>query len=212
MPDNVDTMPAEVVDRAACVAAFGDWRYPIIKHADDLDRYRQIIEATRPEVIVETGTRHGGSARWFASRGVDVISIDVDRQPVDAEQGAEGHGDIIYLRGNSIDPQLFETVAAAVAGRRCMVSLDSDHSEWHVRREVELYRELVSPGCYLVVEDGVIDWLPSPKPHDCDVYTGSVLAAIAVTLPGDGRFGRDTAIETAAPVTMNPAGWWVRHG
>lgn len=203
---------AEVVDRAASVAAFGQWQYPIIKHADDLARYAALIETTRPEVIVEAGTRDGSSARWFAARGVDVISIDVDRQPVDAEQGAGGHGNIIYLHGNSIDPEMFETVAAAVAGRRCMVSLDSDHSEKHVRREIEMYRELVTPGCYLVVEDGVIDWLPSPKPHSCDVYTGSVLAAIEDTVACDDRFQRDLPLEAATPVTMHPAGWWVRHG
>lgn len=205
-------MLTETVDRLACVAAFGQWQYPIIKHADDLARYARIIEATKPDVIVECGTRDGSSARWFASHGVDVISIDVDRQPVDVEQGANDRGSVTYLRGNSIDPDLFAAVAGTVADRRCMVSLDSDHSETHVRREIELYADLVAPGCYLVVEDGVIDWLPTPKPHSCDVYTGSVLAAIAATVAGDDRFARDMAIEASTPVTMSPAGWWVRHG
>jgi cephalosporin hydroxylase len=201
-------MLAELVDRAVCVAAFGLWQDPIVKHADDLARYAHIIEVTRPEVVVECGTRGGWSAQWFADRGSDVITIDV--QPAGPDRPR--HDRLTYVSGSSVHAKTYDLVRGMVAGRWCMVSLDSDHSEAHVRREIELYRELVSPGCYLVVEDGVIDWLPSPKPHGCDVYTGSVLAAIEGTVAGDDRFVRDLRVEMLTPATMSPAGWWLRRG
>lgn len=195
---------AELVDRAACVAEFGNWRDPIIKHADDLLRYSRVIEATNPEVLVETGTRGGASAKWFAALGLDVISVDIAQWHLAPAER------VTWLVGNSVDLRVAKAVARLVAGRRCMVSLDSDHSESHVRREIELYREMVSPGCYLVVEDAVIDWLPTPKPHGCDIYSGSLHAAIADTVACDDRFARDTKVEQLTPVTMFPAGWW-RH-
>lgn len=194
----------DLVDRAACVAEFGNWRDPIIKHADDLLRYTRVIEGTKPEVLVETGTRSGASAQWFASQGLDVISVDIAQWHLDPAER------VTWVVGNSVDPRTLKAVARLVAGRRCMVSLDSDHSEDHVRREIELYRELVSPGCYLVVEDAVIDWLSSPKPHGCDIYTGSLHDAIADTMAQDERFTRDAEVERLTPVTMFPAGWWRR--
>jgi cephalosporin hydroxylase len=197
-------MLAEVVDRATCVAAFGTWEGRMLKHADDLARYERVITATRPDVVVECGTRDGWSAAWFVGQGCQVVTVDV--QPAGPDRPR--HDRLTYVGGNSVAGKTFEAVKGLVDGRRCMVSLDSDHSEAHVRAEIELYRDLVSPGCYLVVEDGIIDWLPSPKPHGCDVYTGSVLTAIEGTLAGDPRFVRDVEVEALSPVTMSPAGWW----
>ena len=37
-----------------------------------------------------------------------------------------------------------------------MVILDSDHSADHVFEELEAWAPLVTPGCYLVAEDGFV--------------------------------------------------------
>src|SRR3954463_16441110 len=53
----------------------------IQKDTDDLERYRRVVEKTQPEVIVETGTRAGGSAMWFRQElGLDVVTIDLAPQ------------------------------------------------------------------------------------------------------------------------------------
>ena len=199
-----------VVDQGECVRSFGAWQYPMLKHHWDLARYTIVLEDSRPEVVVECGTRTGHSALWFARHGVDVVTIDVTPQvPADVATASDR---IVWLTGSSTDPAMVAAVAAATAGKRTMVSLDSDHSAAHVAAEITAYSPLVSSGCYLVVEDGVIAWLPEDVlyGHGCQIYTGTVLDAIEQILPSDERFERDVELETMFPATMFPAGWW-RH-
>lgn len=168
-----------------------------IKIREDLARYRTVIDATQPEVIVECGTYCGGSARWFRSLGPEVITVDISAivSPVDG---------VTCVCGDSKDPATVESVISLVAGRRTMVVLDSDHSAAHVAAEITAYGPLVTPGCYLVVEDGIVRWM------DGEPYQGSPLDAIEDLLVGSPEWERDTEVEGMFPVTMYPAGWWRR--
>jgi len=184
------------------------------KTRDDLRRYEAVITACSPEVIVETGTRYGGSALWFASHGVDVITVDIDLST--SASNRSGPQDalrerITWLAGDSV--AMVGRVSELVAGRRCVVSLDSDHHAAHVAAEIRAYGPLVTPGCYLVVEDGIAD-LVSPErairmgrriPDE-----GGPLVAVEAELACDPRWTRDMAIEGMTPVSHHPAGWWRR--
>lgn len=193
----------------------GMWKLPA-----DLDRYAQIIEATRPEVIVETGTHTGASAEWFAQHGCEVITVDVNPRAgmtgYPSSQSAS-KPTIHYLVGDSTDPGVVAQVKELlerIGATRVMVSLDSDHSGPHVAREIELYGPLVTAGCYLVVEDGIFGYaLPELRAqHGLAAMVGSPLDAIAEKLHGAAGWSRDVAIELASPTSHSPAGWWVRHG
>lgn len=179
----------------------------MLKLDEDLARYRQIIVATQPDVIVETGTRSGASARWFRDEGLSVITVDVNEPP-----SAPGEH-VWFVRGDAADPDIAAKVAELVAGRRCMVSLDSDHSGPHVSAEIELYGPLVSPGCYLVVEDGIFGYATRTlrTGHGLGDMVGSPLDAIEKHLAGSDEWSRDIAIERAAPVSHHPSGWWVKR-
>lgn len=125
------------------------WRgVPMIKSPIDVYLFTEAIHLTAPVFVVETGTWHGGSAAMFADLGAHrVITIDPDpRSEIEA-------GRIVQVPADSTDPRTVERVTRLVAGNRTMVVLDSDHSYEHVRRELRLYAELVTPGCYLVIED-----------------------------------------------------------
>lgn len=187
----------------------------MLKLDEDLDRYRQIIEATKPEVIVETGTRSGASAAWFVRQGVtkpcDVITVDIADPPPFPHLA--GTGTITALTGDAADPDIAAKVAELVAGRRCMVSLDSDHSGPHVAEEIKLYGPLVTPGCYLVVEDGIFGYATRTlrTAHGLGEMVGSPLDAIEEHLDGNPDWSRDVAIERLSPTSHHPAGFWLRN-
>lgn len=136
----------------------------------DLWIYQEILHEVRPDIIVETGTRWGGSALFLASlcdvlgHG-RVITIDIE---VPGERPS--HDRITYLLGSSTSPQIVEEVSNNIRpGHRVMVCLDSDHAMDHVLTEMRTYGTLVSPGSYLIVEDTNINghpvapgWGPGP--------------------------------------------------
>lgn len=140
------------------------WRgIHVLKQPVDLWLQQEIIWNTKPELIVETGSKYGGSANFYADLGVEVHSVDVapPKTPVP-------HFLVTYYRGFSSNPTVHFKIVEACRDRRVMVVLDSDHSRETVLTELGLYAPLVTPGCYLIVEDTALggpaealaEWLP----------------------------------------------------
>lgn len=215
LPVHVD-IPAslETLERNEHVRSNG-----MLKLLADLERYEQIIDATNPGLVIETGTRSGTSAEWFAKQGCEVITVDVSPVPggPDGDYQTGSKPTIHYVRGNAADPDVVERVKDLVdriGADRVMVSLDSDHSGLHVSEEIKLYGPLVSPGCYLVVEDGIFGYATRTlrTAHGLGEMVGSPLDAIAEHLDGNPDWSRDVAIERLSPTSHHPAGWWVRNG
>ena len=135
------------------------------KTPGDMWAYQEIIFETKPDLIVECGTFNGGSALYFASllelsgKG-EIISIDVEDRP-----GRPTHPRIHYISGSSTAPGVLEQVRLRLPEKgNVMVVLDSDHSRDHVLAELRAYGPLVSKDCYLVVEDGVVNFRPIHNP------------------------------------------------
>jgi len=137
---------------------------PLVKTAADILVFQQIIAETRPELIVETGAYVGGSAMLFASvqemLGIDgkVIAVDIDLSLI--HDKVREHPRIELIEGSSTDPEVVSRIRAAAEGRRTMVDLDADHRAHHVLAELRTYSSLVSPNCYLVVEDSFFGGRP----------------------------------------------------
>lgn len=174
----------------------------VLKLPLDLWSYQELIYATRPDLIIECGTKYGGSAKYLANI-CDLIdhgrvhTIDINELP-----GRPDHPRINYVTGSSTDPEIVAeaAAAAATAGPTTMVILDSDHSEAHVYAELQAYAPLVSVGSYLIVEDTNVHGRPVRPDHPAG--------------PGEAvdRFlaeRDDYAVATAAHkflVTFNPNG------
>ncbi|HST52672.1 MAG TPA: CmcI family methyltransferase [Pyrinomonadaceae bacterium] len=178
---------------------------PVAKCPLDLWVYQEIIHEVRPDVIVETGTAHGGSALYMAATcemvGCGrVISVDLA-----ARANLPRHPRVTYVEGSSVARETFESVRSQIRpGERVMVVLDSDHSRQHVLAELRLYGELVTPGSYLVVEDTNVHGHPvfrshGPGPHE----------AVADFLREDARFDADESREKFY-MTFNPRGYLKR--
>ena len=176
---------------------------PIGQSILDLWTIQETIVALSPALLVETGTNRGGSAYFYASlfdlmhRG-EVLTIDIRK----AHNLV--HPRIEFLIGSSVS----EDVAAKARERASdaagpvMVILDSDHSENHVFRELELYAPLVTPGSFILVQDGIIDTL-----HLFRRSRPGPLPAIKRFLEEHPEFEMDTERCERFLVTHHPLGW-----
>lgn len=147
---------------------------PVIQLPEDLVRLQEVVWNLRPDVIIETGVAHGGSAVFFAGlcrlagRGrVIAIDIEIRRQNREAIE-AHPLGDLIVLvEGNSTATEVVEEVRDLIEpNERVLVMLDSNHTKAHVLAELEAYAPLVSPGSWIVAADGVMrDVADAPRGH-----------------------------------------------
>ncbi len=137
-----------------------------LKLVSDLWNYQEIIFEHGIDYVVETGTRHGGSALFFADtlaarneQGF-VVSIDLSGD----ENQVRSHPRIRFLVADSAAPATVRSVTALLpepAQRGpCFWILDSDHSRDHVLRELEAWVPVMKPGDYLVVEDSNVNGHP----------------------------------------------------
>lgn len=138
---------------------------PIIQLPEDLLRIQEVLNRVRPDVIIETGVAHGGSLVFYASlcKAMDkgrVIGVDIEIRPHN-RKAIEEHtlsAYITLIEGDSTDPAVLVRVFDEVQpGDVVLVVLDSAHDRSHVRRELEAYCGLVTPGSYIVAADGIMD-------------------------------------------------------
>lgn len=135
------------------------WKNPL-----DLITYAEIAWEVRPDIVIETGTHEGGSALWWVDvlrRHTDVpyvLTIDIEEPPA----GTLLAPHVGYITGlSSTHLEVLEDVQHIIKRdlfKRVLVNLDSDHSYEHVSAELEVYSQFVTPGSYMIVEDGVDDW------------------------------------------------------
>jgi cephalosporin hydroxylase len=130
-----------------------------LKNPLDAWVYQEILFERRPDVVVELGSYNGGSTLFLAhmmdliGHGV-IVSVDIDRSRWDVR-----HDRIHTVTGDSGAPETVAEVTRLCAGRTVMVIHDADHYKGPVLRDLRAYAPLVSPGQYLVVEDGMMDIL-----------------------------------------------------
>jgi cephalosporin hydroxylase len=190
---------------------------PIIQYPQDIVAIQEIIWETRPDLIIETGIARGGSLILSASilelLGGDglVVGVDIDIRTPNRE-AIESHPlarRIRMLEGSSVDPTVAAEVAALAAGRgRIMVMLDSNHTHEHVAQELSLYSPLVTPGCYLVVFDTVIERMPTDAFPDRPWGRGdNPASAVAEFLETTDRFVVDDHIDGRLLISVAPGGY-----
>jgi cephalosporin hydroxylase len=199
---------------------------PIIQHPEDMFRLQEAVYFLRPDVIVETGIAHGGSLAFSAAlmkasgRGRLVIGVDVEIRPHN-RRALEAHELFPMMRlveGDSTHPDVVARVAAEIRpGETVLVILDSDHSRAHVRRELEAYAPLVTPGSWIVATDGIMRELwdaPRGSPawrEDNPAQAAREFAAAHPEFaiePPPWRFN-ESALD--APVTCWPDAWLRRR-
>src|SRR5690606_11427739 len=122
---------------------------PCYKSVSDMWNYQEILAELRPTLIVEFGTRFGGSALYFSVIGrainpaLRVLSVDISHEDVYPQAFADSA--IHLMTASSVDP----SVATAIRHLRQIYPgkvffiLDSDHRKDHVLGEMQLLRPLM---------------------------------------------------------------------
>ena len=168
----------------------------------DLWTIQETLAEIRPSLLIECGTNRGGSSFFFATlfdlmNHGQVVTVDVDTLH------DLSHPRVTCLRGNSVAPEIVGRIAAMAETTPApvMALFDSDHSAAHVRQELDAYHRFVTPGSFLMVQDGVIDTLPLFAPG-----RPGPLVAIDAFLAEHPEFEVDTARCERFLITHSPRG------
>jgi cephalosporin hydroxylase len=192
---------------------------PIIQLPADVMATQEVIWATKPDVIIETGVARGGSIIFMASlleiigKG-KVIGVDIDirahnRQSIEAHPLSKR---CVLIQGSSVGAETLAAVRKEIPpGASVMVVLDSDHSRKHVLAELRAYGPLVTKGCYLVVADtilGHLDEAQAPKSRSQMLSKGNEpLAALNDYLAETDRFEVDPVVNGKLVMSSSPGGY-----
>jgi cephalosporin hydroxylase len=173
-----------------------------LKYPTDLWAYQEIIAETFPDVIIETGTWHGGSALFLATV-CDALGhgrvITIDPEP---GRPLPEHARLTYLRGSSVEQSVLSVVHEQTReAEGVMVILDADHSREHVLNELDAYSDVVTVGHYLIVEDTNVNGHPVLADHGPGPGE-----AVEEFRRGDSRYVVDRTRERLL-ITANPGGF-----
>lgn len=209
---------------------------PVIQYPQDMVALQEIIWSTRPDLVIETGIAHGGSLILSASMlalldyvdaaaegavvdprsprrrvvGIDIDIRDHNRRAIEAHPMAPR---IALVSGSSTAADVVQEVRRASGGHeRVMVCLDSSHTHAHVLDELRAYAPLVTPGCYCIVFDTVIEHLTpggfADRPWDVG---DNPATAIDAWMAENDDFEVDREIDARLQVSVAPGGYLRRR-
>jgi cephalosporin hydroxylase len=142
---------------------------PLSKFPEDLRVYEHLLWLDAPDTVIELGTQFGGSALWFRDRLTSllaygritetprVITVDLDLTPAsEALASLDNSTGLTLIEGPLEDLAIVNHVAQLI-GERCLVVEDSAHTYETTAAALRHYAPFVSPGGFMVIEDGCVD-------------------------------------------------------
>ena len=143
---------------------------PVIKHPDDIVLLQEIIWSLKPSVVIETGVARGGSlvlsATLISMTGLKSKVLGIDIQVFPHTQNALQK----WIEMNQIE--ILECDSSSDIARNKLLSLtrdsnepmllilDSNHSEKHVHKELQVLAPCLPIGSVVIVADTIIEEMP----------------------------------------------------
>jgi cephalosporin hydroxylase len=164
-------------------------------------------------LVIEFGTRFGGSALFFAAvmrqigNPFKLLSVDIDEATV--SQKTRHDPDIELLVMSSADPRVADRIAQLRRGYPGPVFaiLDSDHSKEHVLAEMKVLRPVLVSGDYMIVEDSNVNGHPVNPSHGPGPF--EAVDEYFKLYPEDYKY--DVARETKFGFTFAARGFLIRR-
>lgn len=143
---------------------------PMSKFPEDLRVYEHLLWLAKPDVVIELGVQHGGSTLWlrdrlaaigrYTGRTGKVVGVELHDEAARANihRADPSWSGITLMQGDVCDPALPGSVRELVpAGASCLVIEDTAHVYDTTRAALDGFAAFVSPGGFLVIEDGCVD-------------------------------------------------------
>ncbi len=176
-----------------------------LKSPTDAWIYQELVYELKPDVIVEIGNKHGGSALFFAhmfdilGKG-RLIGLDLSHKTVPSK--VKSHPRITFIDGDAC--QSAESVERLISpDERVLVIEDSSHTYENTLNVLRRYSNLIKLGDYFIVEDSIchhgLDTGPKPGPYE----------AIEAFIKENSDFEIDRSRERFF-ITWNPKGFLKR--
>jgi len=145
----------------------------MMKNPFDLVVYEEILWEVKPDIVIEIGSAQGGFTLWLTDRmklinsGAKVINIDLlDNSNKNLNEME--YDNIFCLVGDCNSGGILDQVKAFIkSDNRVLLIEDSAHTFDNTLEVLENYKDIVTVGSYLIVEDGICDVLnigPVPGP------------------------------------------------
>lgn len=175
---------------------------PFEGSAEIADIVSRLIKEHGIQTFIETGTQRGATALWAAKQGVDVITIEADKEYY--EEALEN------LKGSRVQI-LFGDSGEAIRNRifmpvhgRILFFLDAHGCKiggTPLLRELEAIRDTCPTGPIITIHDAQVPGHPElgyDKYEDCELSTGFVRECLEATGFGERNIGYNSVPDGAA--------------
>ena len=143
---------------------------PILQTPEDIIKMQDIIFKEKPDIIIEIGVAWGGMLLFYDTLAKSlpikkIIGLDIF-MPKDLKKrlNSKISNKIKLITGSSLDKKIFSKISKIRKNyKKCLIHLDSDHTQEHVLNELNIYDNTLVKGDIIVVGDTIINYIPENK-------------------------------------------------
>ncbi len=139
---------------------------PMLQTPEDIIKIQEIIFKYKPTIIFEIGIAWGGMLLYLdtikeKANIEKIIGIDIFI-PKDLRNrlNRKKSNSVEIIKASSIDERLIKKFKKIKGNKKCLVHLDSNHTEEHVLSELRFYDKILNKDDLIIVGDTVINYIP----------------------------------------------------